>query len=170
MLHLRSAETGAAIRWSSSRRKGEHGWWVECTATGSSAAPTIRSGRRPTCCVRCRTSTRTLPAAKQIYVIGFQQRDVAGGDSHGLVFERIAEVAEREKIPFTITATPKYTSTDADSIAVSRGGVATALVSVPNRYMHSPNEMVSLSDLDATAELIAAFCRDIENADDFVHR
>ena len=93
-----------------------------------------------------------------------------GSASHGLVFERIAEVAEREKIPFTITATPKYTSTDADSIAVSRGGVATALVSVPNRYMHSPNEMVSLNDLDATAELIAAFCRDIENADDFVHR
>jgi endoglucanase len=93
-----------------------------------------------------------------------------GSASHGLVFERIAEVAERAKIPFTITATPKYTSTDADSIAVSRGGVATALVSVPNRYMHSPNEMVSLADLDAAAELIAAFCRDVDDADDFMHR
>jgi putative aminopeptidase FrvX len=91
-----------------------------------------------------------------------------GSASHPLVFERLAEVAEKESIPFTITAAPKYTSTDADGIFFSRAGVATALVSVPNRYMHSPNEMVSLADLDATARLVAAFCRDLEHDGEFI--
>jgi endoglucanase len=90
-----------------------------------------------------------------------------GSASHAMVFERLALVAEKEGIPFTITAAPKYTSTDADSIFFSRAGVATALVSVPNRYMHSPNEMVSLDDLEATAKLVAAFCRDLESDDEF---
>ena len=91
-----------------------------------------------------------------------------GSASHPLVFEKLAEVAEEEKIPYSITAAPKYTSTDADSIFFSRAGVATALVSVPNRYMHSPNEIVQLSDLEATADLIAAFCRKVKSAEEFV--
>jgi endoglucanase len=91
-----------------------------------------------------------------------------GSASHPLVFERLAEVAEKEKIPFSISAAPKYTSTDADGIFFSRAGVAAALISVPNRYMHSPNEMVSLDDLDSAAKLVAAFCRSVESADEFL--
>ena len=93
-----------------------------------------------------------------------------GSASHPLVFERLAEVAERENIPFTITAAPKYTSTDADGIFLSRKGVATVVLSVPNRYMHSPNEMVDTRDLDAAARLIAAFCRDLQAGENFIHR
>jgi len=93
-----------------------------------------------------------------------------GSASHPLVFERLAHVAEREGIPFSIIAAPKYTSTDADGIFLSRKGVATVVLSVPNRYMHSPNEMVDVKDLDAAAALIAAFCRDLKAGDDFVHR
>ena len=93
-----------------------------------------------------------------------------GSASHPLVFERLAEVADRENIPFTISAAPKWTSTDADGIFLSRAGVATAVLSVPNRYMHSPNEMVDIKDLEATARLIAAFCADLKADEDFVHR
>jgi putative aminopeptidase FrvX len=93
-----------------------------------------------------------------------------GSASNPLVFERLAEIAERENIPFTISAAPKWTSTDADGIFLSRAGVATAVLSVPNRYMHSPNEMIDVADLEATARLIAAFCRDLKAGDDFVHR
>jgi putative aminopeptidase FrvX len=93
-----------------------------------------------------------------------------GSSSHALVFERIAEVAERENIPYTISASPKWTSTDADGIFLTRSGVATAVLSVPNRYMHSPNEMVHVDDLQATARLIAAFCRDLKTGEDFIHR
>ena len=48
--------------------------------------------------------------------------------------------------------------------------MATVLLSVPNRYMHSPNEMVDTRDLDAAARLIATFCRDLQPGEDFVHR
>lgn len=90
-----------------------------------------------------------------------------GSATHPSVFERLAETAEREGIPFSIQANPKQTSTDADAIYLSRAGVATAVISVPNRYMHSPSEMVSLDDLEATARLIAAFCRGLAADTDF---
>jgi endoglucanase len=93
-----------------------------------------------------------------------------GSAASGLVFERLAEIAEREDIAYSITASPRHTSTDADAIYLTRAGVATGLVSVPNRYMHSPNEIVDLADLDAAADLIAAFCRDLTTDDDFVPR
>lgn len=93
-----------------------------------------------------------------------------GSATHPLVFERLAETAEREGIPFTIQANARSTSTDADAIYLSRAGVATATVSVPNRYMHSPNEIVALDDLDAAARLIAAFCRGLAADTDFIPR
>ena len=70
----------------------------------------------------------------------------------------------------SITAAPRYTSTDADAIFFSRAGVAAALVSVPNRYMHSPNELVSLDDVDRAASLIAEACRRVSDATDFTDR
>jgi len=93
-----------------------------------------------------------------------------GSAAHPLVFERLVEVAEREGIPYSITASPRYTSTDADAIYLSRSGVATGLISIPNRYMHSPNEIVSLSDLERAARLIAAFVRELGPETDFVPR
>jgi endoglucanase len=48
--------------------------------------------------------------------------------------------------------------------------VATGLVSIPNRYMHSPNEMVSLDDLDRAATLLAEVCRRVDNSTDFTDR
>lgn len=93
-----------------------------------------------------------------------------GSATHALVFERLAETAAEEGIPFTIQASPKYTSTDADAIFLSRAGVATAVISIPNRYMHSPNEIVSLDDLEAAARLIAAFIRRLDASTDFVPR
>ena len=90
-----------------------------------------------------------------------------GSASHAVMFERMATIAERESIPYSITAAARFTSTDADAIYLSRAGVATSLISVPNRYMHSPNEIVSLTDLESTARLIAAFCRDVAESDDW---
>jgi endoglucanase len=90
-----------------------------------------------------------------------------GSAAHTVVFERLVKVAEQEGIPYTIGAAPRFTSTDADAIYLSRTGVATGIISVPNRYMHSPNEIVSLKDVEATAKLIAAFCRDVGDKDDW---
>jgi putative aminopeptidase FrvX len=93
-----------------------------------------------------------------------------GSAAHPLVFERLVAVAEREGIPYSIAAQPRYTATDADAIYLSRAGVATGLISVPNRYMHSPNEVVSRADLVQTARLLAGFVRDLAPDIDFVPR
>ena len=77
------------------------------------------------------------------------RRDVGGG-------QLLARAAEEEKIPFTIEASARATGTDADAVHLSRGGVPTALVSIPIRYMHSPVELVQLDDVHAAARLIAA--------------
>ncbi|MEK9499798.1 M42 family metallopeptidase [Gaopeijia maritima] len=93
-----------------------------------------------------------------------------GSAAHSLVFERLAEVAEAEGIPYSIQASPRATRTDADGIHLTRAGVPTGLVSVPNRYMHSPNEVVSMSDLENTARLLAAFVRTLGDDTDFTPR
>ena len=72
------------------------------------------------------------------------------------LFELLVDTAEAERIPFTIEASARATGTDADAVHISRGGVPTALVSIPIRYMHSPVELVQLDDVDACARLIAA--------------
>lgn len=93
-----------------------------------------------------------------------------GSASHDVVYEMLARVAEAEGIPYTVQAAPKATRTDADGIYLTRRGVPTAVISVPNRYMHSPNEVVSLSDVASTARLIAAFVRGLGPRSDFTPR
>jgi len=93
-----------------------------------------------------------------------------GSAAHAEVFERLASVAEDEGVPYTIQASPKATRTDADAIHLTRRGVPTGLISVPNRYMHSPNEVVSVEDLFNTARLIAAFVRSVDPETDFTPR
>ncbi|HUF13464.1 MAG TPA: M42 family metallopeptidase [Longimicrobiales bacterium] len=91
-----------------------------------------------------------------------------GSSSHVLVFERLVAVAEKENIPYTITANPKFSSTDADAIYLVRHGIPTGLISVPNRYMHSPNEIIDPEDLENAARLIAAFCRSLESGESWI--
>ncbi|HVL31276.1 MAG TPA: M20/M25/M40 family metallo-hydrolase [Solirubrobacteraceae bacterium] len=77
------------------------------------------------------------------------------------VYELLQATAEREDIAFTVQASARSTGTDADAIHLSRAGVPTGGVSIALRYMHSPVEMVQLSDIDACARLIAAFARSL---------
>ena len=78
------------------------------------------------------------------------------------VFELLHAAGEAEAIPFTLAASARYTGTDADAFHLSRGGIPTAVVSIPLRYMHSPVEMVQLDDVENAAKLIAAFARRLE--------
>lgn len=93
-----------------------------------------------------------------------------GASNSPVVFDMLVDIAEREGIPYSVQITPRYTGTDADEIHVARGGIATGVVSIPNRYMHSPNEMVELADVENTARLIAAFVRSLTPETDFVPR
>jgi endoglucanase len=93
-----------------------------------------------------------------------------GAAVHPMVFERLAETARKAEIPYTLQANARTTSTDADAIYLSRNGVATGILSVPNRYMHSPNEIVSLKDLDSTIQLMVEFICGLDGSTDFVPR
>ncbi|MGH2879948.1 MAG: M20/M25/M40 family metallo-hydrolase [Solirubrobacteraceae bacterium] len=79
-----------------------------------------------------------------------------GSTLHPRLSELLYETAEREKIAFTVEAIGRNTGTDADAVHLARGGIPTALVSIPLRYMHSPVELVALDDVHAAAKLIAA--------------
>jgi endoglucanase len=87
-----------------------------------------------------------------------------------VVYGLLRDTATRLGMPYSVQAAGRQTSTDADFIHISREGVATGLVSIPNRYMHSPNEMISLEDVDRAAELIAETCRSVSAATDFTAR
>jgi endoglucanase len=84
------------------------------------------------------------------------------------VYELLARCADEEKIPYSIQAAPRDTGTDADAIHNALRGIPTGLVSVPNRYMHSPNEMVALTDVERAARLLAAFARTLTATTSFV--
>ena len=85
-----------------------------------------------------------------------------GPNMHPQVVERLLKAGETQDIPIQLAAFGRATPTDANVLQVSRDGVATGLVSVPNRYMHSAVETISLEDADNTADLLAAFCRNLE--------
>jgi len=87
-----------------------------------------------------------------------------------VVYALLRDAATRLSIPYTVHAAGRESWTDADAIHVARDGVATGLLSIPNRYMHSPNEMVSLEDLDRAAALIAEACRAVGPDTDFTAR
>ena len=78
-----------------------------------------------------------------------------GANINPVLFEHLLQTAKQEKIPVQIVADGRATPTDADPIQLSRAGVATALVSIPLRYMHTPGEILDLADLAATVQLLA---------------
>ena len=85
-----------------------------------------------------------------------------------IITEGLIDTAEGEGISYTLEADSRSTSTDADAIQFTRAGIATGLVSVPNRYMHSPNEIVDLEDLTSCARLIAAYVKGLKEDMDFI--
>jgi putative aminopeptidase FrvX len=85
-----------------------------------------------------------------------------GAGVHPVLFERLRETADAEGIPIQIEPTGGETWTDADAVHRSRGGIPSAVVSIPLRYMHSPNELLQVDDLVACATLIAAFARRLD--------
>jgi len=79
-----------------------------------------------------------------------------GANINPALFDLIVDTAERENIPVQLTGIPRATGTDANVMQISRKGVATALVKIPLRYMHTPVEVLSLSDLENAVRLITA--------------
>jgi tetrahedral aminopeptidase len=83
------------------------------------------------------------------------------------VFDKLRDAAKTHEIAVQLRGTPRATGTDANAIQLARDGVATGLVGIPNRYMHSPVEVVSLDDLEQAARLLAEFCLSVTPALDW---
>lgn len=90
-----------------------------------------------------------------------------GGCNHPEVVARIEEVAEEQKIDLQHEASSNSTGTDTDVIFWTRGGIPSALISLPNRYMHSPVELVSLKDLEQIPRLMRAFAKSLKKKEEF---
>jgi putative aminopeptidase FrvX len=90
-----------------------------------------------------------------------------GGCNHPEVVKRIEEVAKAKKISLQHEAMSATSGTDTDAIFWTRGGIASALISLPNRYMHSPVELVSLKDLEKIPQLLAAFALSLKKGEQF---
>lgn len=91
-----------------------------------------------------------------------------GANVNPKIFDLLTKTARSQKIPHQIIPFPRGTGTDANAMQLSRAGVATGLISIPNRYMHSPCELVSLNDLDNAARLIAHAVEQITDKMNFV--
>ncbi|UCG38166.1 MAG: M42 family metallopeptidase [bacterium] len=83
------------------------------------------------------------------------------------VFEGLMKLAGARKIPHQVEPAPRATGTDANVIQLTRSGVAAGLVSIPNRYMHTPVEMVDLNDMENAAKLLAAYVQSLKPGQDF---
>ena len=88
-----------------------------------------------------------------------------GAVANPKVYRHLTTVAKRDKIPYQIEANPSRSGTDADIIQLARDGVATGVVSIPERYMHSGVEMLSLVDVDNTILLLLKSLKGMEKLD-----
>ena len=90
-----------------------------------------------------------------------------GRENHPLVVDRLRKVAQRKKMALQIETFSLTGGTDAYAIWNKNGGVPSAILSVPNRYMHSTVEMLDLRDVEHLAELLAAFATDLKKGERF---
>src|SRR4029077_2434901 len=90
-----------------------------------------------------------------------------GGCNHSEVVSRIEAVAKAKNIALQHEAMSNTSGTDTDAIFWTRGGIASALISLPNRYMHSPVEVISLRDLELIPQLLAGFAQSLKHREQF---
>ncbi|HUT61134.1 MAG TPA: M42 family metallopeptidase [Phycisphaerae bacterium] len=90
-----------------------------------------------------------------------------GRENHPVLVERLRGIARRKKIPLQIEPFSLTGGTDALFIHRLQGGVPSAVLGIPNRYMHTTVELLDLRDAQRAAELIAALCLDLKRRERF---
>ncbi|QDV52702.1 M42 family metallopeptidase [Gimesia fumaroli] len=90
-----------------------------------------------------------------------------GPNVNPVVFSTLSDLAGKNDLSYQINSISRPAGNDANAMQLNQGGMATGIVAIPNRYMHSPVEVVSLEDLDHAAQLLAEFCLDINETTDF---
>lgn len=90
-----------------------------------------------------------------------------GGGNHQVVLENLRKVADKAKIPYQLEASSNTSGTDLDALFWTRGGIPCGLISLPNRYMHSPVEMINLRDLEHVCQWMAEFALSLNSKSSF---
>ena len=93
---------------------------------------------------------------------------VRGPNVNPVVSQRLLALSEQHEIPVQRAALGGAAPNDSNALQVTRGGVATGILAIPNRYMHSAVETIALADIDAAASLLAKFVGTIQTADEFI--
>ena len=93
---------------------------------------------------------------------------VRGPNINPEVASRLKTLAGQHEIPVQVNALGRAAPNDSNALQVTRGGVATGILAIPNRYMHSAVETISLADIDRAASLLAHFAQSVQNAEDFI--
>jgi tetrahedral aminopeptidase len=84
------------------------------------------------------------------------------------ISDRLVKICQEQKRAFQLAAIGRAAPNDSNALQINRSGVATGLVGIPNRYMHSAVETVSLCDIDQAADLLADFCEHVHSAQEFI--
>lgn len=90
-----------------------------------------------------------------------------GTANHPKLIERLIKVADEKEIELQHEASSRFTGTDTDSIFHVRGGIPSALISLPLRYMHSIVEMADFGDIEHVIEVMTAFVESVKSGDSF---
>ncbi len=90
-----------------------------------------------------------------------------GPNVNPVMHEQLKAISQEREIPAQIAGISRPAGNDANAMQINQGGMATAIVAIPNRYMHSPVEVISLDDLHNAARLIAEFCLSLTPESDF---
>ncbi|MBP6506829.1 MAG: M20/M25/M40 family metallo-hydrolase [Opitutaceae bacterium] len=88
-----------------------------------------------------------------------------GANINPKIYQRLLAAAKKAKVSYQFEADPRPTGTDARAIQMGRGGVATGLISIPLRYMHTPSELVDLEDVERCVKLLFEFAKDLKKGD-----
>lgn len=93
-----------------------------------------------------------------------------GANTNPITFKMIVEAAKKEDIPYQVDVAPGGTGTDGNAMQLNQAGMAVGILGVPLRYMHTPCELLSLTDVQNCARLMAAYCRMVTPSTDFTPR
>jgi endoglucanase len=88
-----------------------------------------------------------------------------GANINPKIYQWLLAAAKKAKVPYQLEADPRPTGTDARAIQMGRGGVATGLISIPLRYMHTPSEVVDLEDVERCVKILVEFAKALEKGD-----
>jgi endoglucanase len=90
-----------------------------------------------------------------------------GANTNPKVFDRMVAAAKAAGAPYQVDAIAGGTPTDLNAMQLTRSGMATALISVPTRYLHTASEILSIDDVDAAVAILTRFVQDLDGSVDF---